>query len=264
MPDPEPKPEPSDTDKDVAIEQLKKRLAEIEKNEPKTFTVVNQSSSLPAWLSLAGFVLLAGSLWWTNAVNPTPGPTTPVTIEKPAEPPAKPTIADSIAKRNGIRNDASKEPLVKLIESGTASYTLHFQPDGKPEIVWTVTVTGGERPAPVKPVTPVDPDKPLPPAPVDPDTKVTSAVYVFEKDQGGVPAAVMSGMNRLNREKKIVATVYEQDSKDGTGDTPDQYKVPLEEAKKAGLPALVLMADKTFLKVVKAPKTEAEVVEAIK
>lgn len=101
------------------------------------------------------------------------------------------------------------------------------------------------------------------PLPV-PDTKATAATYVYEKDQHTVPNAVLGAMNKLNRERGIVATLFEEDTTDGGGEVPEQYKVPVEAAKKAGLPALVVTADKEVLAVVKDPKTEEAVLEAVK
>lgn len=103
---------------------------------------------------------------------------------------------------------------------------------------------------------PVDPVKPAP------TTPATAATYVYEKDVSAIPTAVLVGLNRLNRERKIVATLFERDTKDGDGDTPDQYRVPLAAAQKAGLPALVVTAGEQVLRVVKAPTTEAQVMEA--
>ena len=90
----------------------------------------------------------------------------------------------------------------------------------------------------------------------------TSATYVYEKDATAVPSEVMSGLNRLNRERKIVATLFEQDSTDGDAQVPDQYKIPVAKAKEAGLRALVVLAGDSVLAVVKDPKTEKQVVEA--
>lgn len=91
----------------------------------------------------------------------------------------------------------------------------------------------------------------------------TAAVYVYEKDDGGVPAAITVGVNRLNRERRIIATLLEDDTTDGTGDVPDQYRPALDAARKAGLPALVVLSGATVLRVVKAPTTEAAVMEAV-
>lgn len=97
-----------------------------------------------------------------------------------------------------------------------------------------------------------------PPAPAT----ATSVTYVYEKDDTNPPAQVASALNRLNREKKIIATMFEDDTKDGSGEVPDQYRVPLAAALEAGLPALVVTNGETVLTVVKAPTTEAQVLEA--
>ena len=90
-------------------------------------------------------------------------------------------------------------------------------------------------------------------------TKPDAVTYVFEKDDtGAVPSEVASGLAKLNA-KGILATSFEQDTIDGTGETPEQYKVSLAAAKSAGLPSLISTAGKRVLKVIKAPKTEAEV-----
>ena len=98
------------------------------------------------------------------------------------------------------------------------------------------------------------------PAPTPaPSNKPTAAVYVYEKDDGSPPPAVLAGLNRLNRELKIVATAIEDDTTDGDNDVPQQYKVPFAAAKAAGLPRLVIMAESTVLRTVSNPKTEADV-----
>ncbi len=93
--------------------------------------------------------------------------------------------------------------------------------------------------------------------------KADSAIYVYEKDQGGVPPAVMSGLSKLNSDRKLVATEFEQDTKDGTGEVPEQYKVALEAAKKAGLPSLVACSGSRVLKVTKDPRTEEDVLKGV-
>ena len=90
----------------------------------------------------------------------------------------------------------------------------------------------------------------------------TSAVYVYEKDDGAVPPAVAAGLNRLNREKKLFAVAVEDDDLDGKDRELSVYRTQIEAARKVGLPALVVMAGDKVLRVVQAPKTDAEVVEA--
>lgn len=92
----------------------------------------------------------------------------------------------------------------------------------------------------------------------------TSGVYVHEKDDSAIPSGVMAGLNRLNREKGIVATVFEEDSTDGDGDVPEQYREPLRAAREAGLPAFVVMGGGKVLRVVKAPTTADAIVEAVR
>jgi hypothetical protein len=94
--------------------------------------------------------------------------------------------------------------------------------------------------------------------------KATAVTYVYEKDSGGVPSAVGGALDKLNRrEPPIMATAFEEDTKDATGDTPLQYKAALIAAQAAGLPVLVVQAGDKVLKVVKAPKTDSEVLEAV-
>ena len=70
-------------------------------------------------------------------------------------------------------------------------------------------------------------------------TKPTAAIYIYEKDQGGIPAAVSAALSKLNA-TGLRATTFEEDTVDGSGSVPEQYRVPLEAAQKAGLPALVV------------------------
>lgn len=102
------------------------------------------------------------------------------------------------------------------------------------------------------------------PWPLIPSQTVTAVVYVYEKDQTAVPPAVASGLNRLNRERKIMATNFDRDTKDGTGEVPDQYKVPLAAAVDKGVPSLVVLAGEKVVRVVLDPKTEEAVMEAAK
>ena len=92
--------------------------------------------------------------------------------------------------------------------------------------------------------------------------KVTSVTYVHDihgENDKPIPSAVRSGLNRLNIEKNILATIVEIDSPDGTGDVPEQYKLDIEAAKKEGLPAVVSRSGDKVLKVVKDPSTEEQI-----
>ena len=91
----------------------------------------------------------------------------------------------------------------------------------------------------------------------------TAAVYVYEKDSHAVPPGVTVGLNRLNRERQILATLVEADATDGDGDVPDQYRAAVEAAKARGLPALVVLSGSTVLAIVKAPTDADAVVRAV-
>lgn len=121
-------------------------------------------------------------------------------------------------------------------------------------------------PTPVDPVVPVDPV---------PTIKVTAATYVYEKDDHAVPNYVLAALNKLNRglpatvdlpaRPPINANLLEADTTDGTGDVPEQYKAALAEAKRVGLPCLVVTGPGgVVIRTVKNPTTEAAVMEAAK
>jgi hypothetical protein len=89
------------------------------------------------------------------------------------------------------------------------------------------------------------------------ERKPTAVVYVYEKDDTAVPVGVTVGLDRLNRERGVVATLLEDDSTDGDGDVPEQYVAALEAARREGLPAIVVLSGSTVLSTTKAP-TDAD------
>lgn len=91
----------------------------------------------------------------------------------------------------------------------------------------------------------------------------TAVVYVYEKDEGPVPSGVYTGIEKLNRERNILASLFEDDTVDGTGETPEQYKPALDAARAKSMPALVVLSGTTVVALVEKPQTEAEVLEAI-
>ena len=91
----------------------------------------------------------------------------------------------------------------------------------------------------------------------------TAVVYVYEKDATAVPAGVTVGLNRLNRERKVLATLLEADTTDGESDVPDQYRPALEAARERGLPALVVLSGSTVLAIVQAPTDAEAIVRAV-
>jgi len=137
-------------------------------------------------------------------------------------------------------------------------------PEGSPPLVamrWLVVSGHAPQPPPV--VAPIDPSKP--PVVVDPanPSTVTAVVYVYEKDDGMPPPGVLSGLNRLNRERKIPATDIDDDVTNGNGDTPEQYKSAISAARTKGMPALVVMHG-TTPEVWHDVNTELDVLGAVK
>ena len=156
-------------------------------------------------------------------------------------------------------------------ESGAYLFTVavnSVEPDKPPFVCsrWVVVSGKGPQPPPVV-VVPDKPDDPDVPEPVDPTpspSKVTAVCYVYEKDEGPIPNPILVALNRLNREQKIVATVFERDTTNGDGNVPSQYKPIADAARASGLPSLVVMAGETVVRTVKAPTTEDQVMEAAK
>lgn len=98
--------------------------------------------------------------------------------------------------------------------------------------------------------------------PIKPSTVIT-AVYVYEKDDGPVPVGVHTGIEKLNIQKNILASLFEKDTVDGTGDTPEQYKPALAAAKSKSIPSLVVLSGTNIVAIVEKPQTESEILEAI-
>lgn len=100
--------------------------------------------------------------------------------------------------------------------------------------------------------------------PLNSPTTLTAAVYVYEKDEGPIPVGVYAGIEKLNTEKNIVASIFEKDTIDGTGETPEQFKPALVAAKARSIPSLVILSGTTAINIVEKPQTEEEILEAIK
>lgn len=151
------------------------------------------------------------------------------------------------------KTDFTVVPRTVRIPGKTVTHELEFPIDeGKPPVQ--------PPPATPPPATPpgTPPDKP----PILTD-KATAATYVYEQRDGAPPVGVQVGLNRLNRERNVIATLIDDDILDGTGQVPDQYKAPLAAAKQSGIPALVVTAGEKILRVVNKPTTEQQVLEAV-
>lgn len=85
-------------------------------------------------------------------------------------------------------------------------------------------------------------------------SKPTAAVYVYEKDATQIHPSILAALDRINRERNIPATLFEVDTTDGTGETPEQYKTAVAAAKNATLPAFVILSGTTVISAESAPK----------
>lgn len=137
------------------------------------------------------------------------------------------------------------------------TYVIVFVERAAPTIATHRVTVGGVAPVPFPP--PVDPNQPVNPS------KPTQITYVYEKDLSAVPRPVSLALQKLNAaDSSVFATEFEEDTVSGNGQTPTQYVIALKAAQQAGLPALVVQAGTTVLRVVKAPTTEKEVLDAAK
>jgi len=94
--------------------------------------------------------------------------------------------------------------------------------------------------------------------------KPDAVTYVYEKDQHRVPTVVSVAFDKLTR-SGIRATPHEYGTTDGTGETPEQYQLPEQEADRVGLPALVVMGGGEVIRAISGePTTVEQVLEAAK
>lgn len=143
---------------------------------------------------------------------------------------------------------------VLIFEGAPGKYIVIFIADNVADGLSTTTLTLGG----ATPEEPVDPQNP------PSQRKVTAVTYVYEKDKGLVPKGVAKALQELNDGGSIVATEFEEDTVDGDGNVPDQYKAALTAAKEAGIPCLVVIYDKGPPKIVPNPQTPESVLEAVK
>lgn len=136
-------------------------------------------------------------------------------------------------------------------------------PTAKPLVAMKLVKVGEPKtPEPdTKPATPTTPSTPSTPVAPSPVKRVT---YVYEKDDGEIPSEVAVALDRLNRDRKIMATKFEDDSTDGDDQVPEQYKAALAIAREFGEPILVIeFIDGRTPLYVKGPTTKEQVLQAV-
>lgn len=165
-----------------------------------------------------------------------------------------------------LDTSASVDPEIGLTLGGGVKLSLTFVTD-KPGLYVLVLSDGNTGRLTTKRINVggvvVDPTKP--PPVIDPTTKPTSVTYVYEKDDAAVPRPVQAALNKIHAQGGgVVASLFEDDSVTGVGTVPKQYQAALKAAREAGLPCLVVLSGDNVLRIVKAPTTEAQVLEASK
>ena len=166
-----------------------------------------------------------------------------------------------------LDTSASVDPEIGLTLGGGVKLSLTFVTD-KPGLYVLVLADGNTGKLTTKRINVggvvVDPTKPTPPV-VDPSRKPTAVTYVYEKDAAPIPRPVQAALNKLHAAGGgVVASLFEDDSTNGAGQVPRQYAAALKAAREAGLPCLVVLSGDDVLRIVKAPATEAQVMEAAK
>lgn len=131
-------------------------------------------------------------------------------------------------------------------------------PTQKPLVAMKLVKVGEPKPVDTKPATPSTPTTPATPS------AVKRVTYVYEKDDGEIPSEVAVALDRLNRDRKIVASKYEDDTTDGSDDVPEQYKAALAIAREFGEPIIVIeFIDGRTPLYVKNPTTKEQVLQAV-
>ncbi len=86
--------------------------------------------------------------------------------------------------------------------------------------------------------------------PVISPSQITSIDYVYERDATRIPQDIRSWLREVNEKTDIVASEIDDDTVDPSGN----LRTSIKEAKKAGIPALVVMAGEKALKIVLNPQ----------
>ena len=88
--------------------------------------------------------------------------------------------------------------------------------------------------------------------------------YVYEKDEGGVPSAVLAALSALElSDASVRVSVFEDDTTDGDGQVPEQFKSAKAAAEKHGSPCVVSEASGQVIAVVLSPRTKDDVLKAL-
>ena len=93
-------------------------------------------------------------------------------------------------------------------------------------------------------------------------TPDTGAV-VYESSETIPPPYVTGALGSLQADG-LQTRIFDKDVVTGTGQVPEYLRNAIREATKNGLPALVVLSKGNVIKVQDLPKTESEIIEAVK
>ena len=91
-----------------------------------------------------------------------------------------------------------------------------------------------------------------------------SAVAVIYESSDTIPPPYVTGALGSLQADGLQTRIFDKDVVTGTGQVPEYLKNAINEATKNGLPALVVLSKGNVIKVQDLPKTESEIIEAVK
>lgn len=95
--------------------------------------------------------------------------------------------------------------------------------------------------------------------PSKPDT-----VAVVYESSNQIPKPYVTGALGKLQADGLQTRIFDKDVITGTGAVPNKLKEAIEKAIENGLPALVILSDGKVVSVQDLPKTESEIIEAVK
>ena len=99
---------------------------------------------------------------------------------------------------------------------------------------------------------------------VDLVTPAPDTVAVVYESSDIIPLPYVTGALGKLQADGLQTRIFDKDVVTGTGQVPEYLKNAIEEATKNGLPALVVLSKGNVIKVQDLPKTESEIIEAVK
>jgi len=94
-------------------------------------------------------------------------------------------------------------------------------------------------------------------------TTPDTVAVVYESSETIPPPYVTGALGSLQADG-LQTRIFDKDVVTGTGQVPEYLRNAIREATKNGLPALVVLSKGNVIKVQDLPKTESEIIEAVK